>query len=44
MPQPGSYFICEGMHRLVAYGLYRELNLEDYEVSLYLMTNTEAGS
>lgn len=38
---PNSYYICEGMHRLTAYGLYKKLDIHDYEVRVYYLTDKD---
>ena len=39
-----SYYICEGMHRLTAYGLYKKLILQDHEVEVYYLTDHDRAS
>ncbi|MBI2607404.1 MAG: hypothetical protein HYW51_01105 [Candidatus Doudnabacteria bacterium] len=34
-----AYYICEGMHRLTAYGVFKELDIKDYDVQVYYHTN-----
>lgn len=36
-----SYYICEGMHRLTAYGLFNKLGIKDYEVKVYYLTDKD---
>ncbi|MBI4363647.1 MAG: hypothetical protein HY545_02250 [Candidatus Doudnabacteria bacterium] len=38
---PNSYYICEGMHRLTAYGLYKKMEIQDHEVTVYYLTDKE---
>ena len=35
----GNYYIADGMHSLVAYGLWSQLNADDFPIALYLCTN-----
>jgi hypothetical protein len=39
MRQEGSFYISDGMHRLVAYGLLNDLNPEKFPIRTYLCTN-----
>jgi hypothetical protein len=39
MAQEGSFYIIDGMHRLVAYGLLTNLNPEKFPIITYLCTN-----
>ena len=38
----GSYYICEGMHRLNAYGVYKKMDIQDYEVKVYYQTDKDS--
>jgi hypothetical protein len=41
MNPSGSYYIADGMHRLVAYGLWSQLKPEKFPIAVYLCTNIE---
>lgn len=35
-----SYYVTDGMHRLTAYGIYKNLKISDNEVQVYYSTDT----
>ncbi len=39
MREEGIYYIANGMHSLVAYGLWSQLDTEKFPIALYLCTN-----
>ncbi len=36
-----SYYVADGMHRLTAYGVFKKLDIKDYEVEVYYSTDYE---
>jgi hypothetical protein len=44
MPSRGKYYVADGMHRLVAYAVWTNLNTNSFPISVYLCTNTPIES
>jgi hypothetical protein len=36
-----SYYVIDGMHRLIAYGLWADLNANHFPISIYLCTDNK---
>ncbi len=40
----GKYYICDAMHRLVAFGVWKKLKIKDYEVQTIYCTNKKLAA